>query len=43
MRDIRGKRTPVSDGDLAELIELGLVEMPEGIPTLTQFGLFALD
>src|SRR3954451_15602490 len=46
MRDIRGKRTkwsPVSDGDLAELIELGLVEMREGIPTLTQFGLFALD
>src|SRR3954447_2122796 len=46
MRDIRGKRTkwsPVSEGDLAELIELGLVEMREGIPTLTQFGLFALD
>jgi len=46
MRDIRGKRTkwsPVSESDVAELIELGLVEMREGIPTLTQLGLFALD
>ena len=46
MRDIRGKRTkwsPVSESDLAELIDLGLVEMREGVPTLTDFGVFALD
>src|SRR3954468_16550696 len=46
MRDIRGKRTkwsPVSENDLAELIDLGLVEMREGVPTLTDFGSFALD
>ena len=46
MRDIRGKRTkwsPVSESDLAELIDLGLVEMREGVPVLTEFGVFALD
>src|SRR4051812_5031238 len=46
MRDIRGKRTkwsPISENDLAELIDLGLVEMREGIPALTDLGLFALD
>jgi hypothetical protein len=46
MRDIRGKRTkwsPVSETDLAELIDLGFVEMREGVPTLTDFGVFALD
>jgi hypothetical protein len=46
MRDIRGKRTkmsPVSENDLAALIDLGFVEMREGIPALTDFGVFALD
>src|SRR4051794_33535960 len=46
MRDIRGKRTkwsPVSETDLAALIDLGFVEMREGVPTLTDFGSFALD
>src|SRR4051794_4309708 len=46
MRDIRGKRTkwsPISENDLAELIDLGLVEIREGVPTLTDFGSFALD
>jgi|tagenome__1003787_1003787.scaffolds.fasta_scaffold18522994_1 hypothetical protein len=46
MRDIRGKRTkwsPISENDLAELIDLGLVKMREGVPALTDFGSFALD
>jgi hypothetical protein len=46
MRDIRGKRTkmaPVSENDLAELIDLGFVEMREGIPKLTGLGVLALD
>jgi hypothetical protein len=46
MRDIRGKRTkmsPVSEKELAALIDLGFVEMREGVPALTEFGLFALD
>jgi len=46
MRDIRGKRTkmsPVSENDLAALIDLGFVEMREGIPRLTGLGFLALD
>ena len=46
MRDIRGKRTklsPVGENDLAALIDLGFVEMREGVPALTEFGLLALD
>ena len=46
MRDIRGKRTkwsPVSESDLAELIDLGLVEMRKGVLALTDLGVFALD
>ena len=46
MRDIRGKRTkmsPVSEKDLAALMDLGFVEMREGIPRLTGLGVFALD
>ena len=46
MRDIRGKRTklsPVSENDLAALIDLGFVEMREGIPSLTGLGILALD
>jgi hypothetical protein len=40
MRDIRGKRTkmlPVSENDLAALIDPGFVEMREGIPRLTGY------
>jgi len=46
MRDIRAKRTilsPVSENDLAALIDLGFVEMREGLPRLTGIGILALD
>ena len=46
MRDIRGKRTaisPAGENDLAALVELGLVEMREELPSLTALGLLALD
>ncbi|MDP2354441.1 MAG: hypothetical protein Q8M31_00020 [Beijerinckiaceae bacterium] len=46
MRDIRGKRTktsPVSEKDLAALIDLGFVEMREELPRLTGLGVLALD
>src|SRR4051812_12081088 len=46
MRDIRGKRTkmsPVSENDLAALIDLGFVEIREGLPRLTGLGILALD
>jgi len=46
MRDIRGKRTkmsPVSENDLAALIDLGFVEMREGIARLTGLGILVLD
>jgi hypothetical protein len=46
MRDIRGKRmkmSPVSENDLAALIDLGFVEMREGIPKLTGLGVLVLD
>ena len=46
MRDIRSKRTtllPVSENDLAALIDLGLVELRDGIPRLTGLGVLALD
>ena len=46
MRDIRGKRTkfsPVSDNHLATLMDLGLVEMRDGLPRLTGLGILALD
>ncbi|MBR1270446.1 hypothetical protein JQ629_23495 [Bradyrhizobium sp. AUGA SZCCT0222] len=46
MRDIRSKRTkltPVSENDLAALMDLGFVEMQEGVPKLTDFGVLALD
>jgi len=46
MRDIRGKRTklsPVSENDVAALIDLGFVEMREGLPRLTGLGVLALD
>src|SRR5437870_4604313 len=41
MRDIRAKRTklsPVSENDLAALIDLGFVEMREEAPRLTGSG-----
>jgi hypothetical protein len=46
MRDIRGKRTkmsPVSENDLAALMDFGFVEMREGLPRLTGLGVLALD
>jgi hypothetical protein len=46
MRDIRAKRTkssPVSENNLAALIDLGFAEMREGIPRLTGLGVLALD
>src|SRR6476619_349949 len=46
MRDIRAKRTklsPVSEDDLATLIDLSFVEMREEIPRLTDLGVLALD
>ena len=46
MRDIRGKRTkfsPVSDNHLTTLMDLGLVEMRDGLPRLTGLGVLALD
>jgi hypothetical protein len=41
LRDIKGKRlklSPVSDSDLRALIELGLVEMLDDEPVLTNSG-----
>jgi hypothetical protein len=46
LRDIRGKRlrlSPVSDTDLSMLTELGLVEMQDDVPVLTNAGRDALD
>lgn len=46
MRDIRSKRTkfsPVSANDLTALMDLGLVELREGVPRLTGLGVLALD
>jgi hypothetical protein len=46
MRDIKAKRTkllPVSENDLASLIDLGFVEVRDGIARLTGSGVLALD
>ena len=46
LRDIKGKRTkltPVSPGDLETLIEMGLVEMRDDAPLLTNAAHQALD
>ena len=46
LRDIKGKRTklsPVSPDDLQTLIEMGLVEMRDELPLLTNEGERALD
>jgi hypothetical protein len=41
LRDIKGKRTkmsPVKPGDLSTLIRMGLIEMREEVPVLTNEG-----
>ena len=46
LRDIKGKRTkllPVSPDDLRTLIEMGLVQMKDDVPELTDEGHRALD
>jgi hypothetical protein len=46
LRDIKGKRTklsPVSPDDLSTLIEMGLIEMRDEVPALTNEGERALD
>jgi hypothetical protein len=46
LRDIEAKRlklSPVSDADLRALIDLGLVEMRDDTPVLTNAGHDALD
>jgi hypothetical protein len=46
LRDIKGKRlklSPVSESDLSTLTNLGLVEMRDNVPVLTQAGHDALD
>jgi hypothetical protein len=46
LRDIKGKRTkllPVSPDDLGTLIEMGLVEIEEEEPVLTDAGYRALE
>jgi hypothetical protein len=46
LRDIKGKRTklmPVSPDDLSTLIEMGLIEMRDEAPMLTNEGERALD
>jgi hypothetical protein len=46
LRDIKGKRTklsPVSPDDLSTLIEMGLIEMRDEVPVITNEGERALD
>jgi hypothetical protein len=46
LRDIKGRRTkfsPVSPGDLRNLIEMGLIEMQDHVPVLTANGNRAID
>jgi hypothetical protein len=46
LRDIRARRlklSPVSEQDLAVLIELGLIEMQGEVPVLTQAGSDAVE
>src|SRR3979490_1428961 len=46
LRDIKGKRTkiaPVSPNDLSGLIEMGLVEMRDDTPALTDAGYREID
>jgi hypothetical protein len=46
LRDIKAKRlklSPARDGDMANLTELGLTEMHDDAPVLTQAGHDALE
>jgi Mn-dependent DtxR family transcriptional regulator len=46
LRDIKARRlklSPVSATDLSTLTELGLIEMRDGVPVLTQAGDRTLD
>jgi hypothetical protein len=46
MRDILARRlklTPLKDDELQTLLELGFVEMQDGLPVVTQAGLEALE
>ena len=46
LRDIKAKRlkmSPVSENDLRKLLELGLVEVRDDVPVLTNAGHDALD
>jgi hypothetical protein len=46
LRDIKSKRTklmPVSPDDITTLVELGLIEMRDAVPVLTNEGARALD
>jgi hypothetical protein len=46
LRDIKAERlrlSPVSESDLTTLIDLGLVEVQEGVPVLTPAGHAVLD
>ena len=46
LRDIKARRTeflPVSQNDLMALIELGLIEMRDDVPHLTNEGHRAID
>jgi hypothetical protein len=46
LRDIVAKRlklTPLKEDDLQTLLELGLVEMRDGVPMVTPTGLAVLD
>ena len=46
LQDIKAKRlklSPVSGHDLKTLTDLGLIEMQDGVPVLTQAGQAALD
>ena len=46
LRDIKAKRlkfSPVSPADLATLIDLGLIEMRDDVPVLTNAGHAVLD
>jgi hypothetical protein len=46
LRDIKAKRlrfSPVREADLTTLTELGLIEMRDDLPVLTQAGHDALD
>ena len=46
LRDIRANRTklsPISPDDLRTLVEMGLIEMQDNVPQLTDDGHRALD